>query len=81
MASKAYIPLVGAQMAYAGTNYSLLFRVVGFPALIGHVRYAESFQGAASLDASGNYKGTNFVEVLQRIRSSHQRTREHGAIR
>jgi hypothetical protein len=62
--STGYIPLVGVQMAYAGSNYNLLFRVIGCPSLIGHVRYSETLAGASNYQASGNYKGTNFIEVF-----------------
>ena len=62
--SKGYIPLIGAQMAYAGSNYNMLLRVIGCPSLIGRVNYSETFAGATNLEASGNYKGSNFIEVF-----------------
>lgn len=62
--STGYIPLVGAQVAHVGANYNLLLRVIGCPSLIGTVKYSESVSGTSNFDASGNYKGSNFIEIF-----------------
>ena len=55
---------MGAQVAHAGANYNLLLRVIGCPSLIGNVKYSESVAGTSNFDASGTYRGSNFIEIF-----------------
>jgi hypothetical protein len=62
--SNGYIPLIGGQMAYAGSNSLLLFRLVGLPALVGRVTYDQTIGGFQRLESSGSYKGGYFIEAF-----------------
>ena len=62
--SNGYIPLVGGQVAYAGSCGSLLFRLVGFPTLLGQVTYNQTVGGWSRREASGNYNGQYFMEAF-----------------
>ena len=59
-----WIPLVGGQVGYTCSQSRLLFRVVGFPTLLGSVKYRQTFGGANSLEASGNYKNGYYLELF-----------------
>jgi hypothetical protein len=58
-----YIPLLGVQWDYVGTETNLLFRTVGFPALFGNFDLVELF-GLAPFEAKGNYNNGYFLEVF-----------------
>ena len=58
------IPLVGAQAGYDCPQSRLLFRVVGFPTLLGSVKYRQNFAGTGAIEASGNYKKGYFLELF-----------------
>jgi len=62
--SNGYIPLVGGQMAYAGSYGSLLFRLVGVPTLVGRVTYDQTIAGLVRVESSGSYKGQYFLEAF-----------------
>ena len=59
-----WIPLVGVQSAYSSAHSRLLFRAVGFPALLGTVKYRQAFESANSVEATGNYKRGYYLEFF-----------------
>jgi len=61
-----WIPLVGTQASYGGPGCSLLFRAVGFPAVLGHVRYNETdpFGPIFRIDSSGTWRKGYFLELF-----------------
>ncbi len=61
--SSGYIPLIGAQMASAGSYGSLLFRVIGIPSLAGRLNYEETLQGYR-IKSTGSYSAGHFVEAF-----------------
>ena len=63
--SNGYIPLIGGQAAFRGTNSRGLVRLVGFPYLVGSLKFSESFTAAATaIEGTGNYNGKYFLEVF-----------------
>jgi hypothetical protein len=65
--SQGWIPLLGTQCAYASSTTNLTVRVVGFPTLLGNVKYTETIGGlgaAGSAQFSGTYNGGYFLEVF-----------------
>jgi hypothetical protein len=62
----SYIPLIGTQCCYGGPCCGLLFRIVGFPWVMGNLTYGET--GLIGRDtrfqADGNYNSARFLEVF-----------------
>ncbi len=63
MISQAVIPLIGVQAGYEGANYRLLARAVGFPTVVGSVKYNETVLVVNRLEATGNYTSGGFLEL------------------
>jgi hypothetical protein len=62
--SDGWIPLVGTQYAYSDATTNLTVRAVGFPVLLGTVKYRESFGGATALEGKGNWTRGYFLEIF-----------------
>jgi hypothetical protein len=62
--SQAWIPLIGVQVAYAGANYHLAVRAVGFPTALGTAKYNETILATNRIEASGTYSRGSFLEVF-----------------
>lgn len=62
--SQGWIPLVGGQYAYTGPGNNLVIRAVGFPLLLGNVKYNETFSGATHLEGRGNWSRGYFFELF-----------------
>jgi hypothetical protein len=58
-----YIPLVGAQWSYLGTDTNLMVRAVGFPIQFGHIDLSELFD-VVPAKWNGTYKNGYFLEVF-----------------
>lgn len=59
-----WIPLAGAQVACIGTESKLIFRAVGFPVLLGNIKYNQAFAGLTAFEARGNYRNGYFLEFF-----------------
>ena len=60
-----WIPLVGAQVGYNCSQSRLIFRIVGFPTLLGSVKYRQNVSaGIGALEANGNYKNGYYLELF-----------------
>jgi len=62
--SQGWIPLLGTQYAYTSSTTNLTFRAVGFPTLLGNVKYTENVGGAGGAQFSGTYNNGYFLEFF-----------------
>jgi hypothetical protein len=62
--SQNVIPLVGLQVTSNSARSNLLVRAVGIPALVGTVKYNETFGGVERLKTSANWSGGWFLELF-----------------
>jgi hypothetical protein len=63
--SEAWIPLLGTQYAICNSAGNLVVRAVGFPTMLGNVKYNQTFGGLARTEANrGNYNNGWFLEVF-----------------
>ena len=62
--SNNVIPLVGLQVACNGARSNVLVRAVGIPALVGTVKYDETFGGAIRLESNANWNNGWFFELF-----------------
>ena len=62
--SYGVIPLIGTQWAYYGADTNLVFRAVGVPALIGSLKYNETFGATMRAEARGDYNRGYFLEFF-----------------
>lgn len=77
--SEGWIPLIGTQAAYVSSTTNLVLRVVGFPTLLGNVKYTEAvgaLGGGAGAEFSGTYNNGYFLEIF----SEYSRTFGAGGI-
>lgn len=65
--SESWIPLIGAEMRSPGSLGGVVFRVIGFPTLLGSLKYNETQPNivpVSRLEASGSWSKGYFVEIF-----------------
>ncbi|MGB6064216.1 MAG: hypothetical protein WBG50_05385 [Desulfomonilaceae bacterium] len=62
--SQGWIPLIGTQVAYTSPTTNLTVRAVGFPTLLGNVKYRETIGALGSAEFTGTYNNGYFLEVF-----------------
>jgi hypothetical protein len=65
--SEGWIPLLGTQAAYVSSTTNLVVRVVGFPTLVGNIKYTETLGalgGGNNAEFTGTYNNGYFLEIF-----------------